>query len=70
VPIRVHTVVVSIQHSEQVSLLVLRDEIMTKVVKVVIPDKYLDDETKYHINPCGNFIIGGPMGDAGTNLIS
>ncbi len=59
--------VVSIQHSEQVTLPVLRDEIMTKVVKEVIPDKYLDINTKYHINPCGNFIIGGPMGDAGTN---
>ena len=66
VPIRVHTVVVSVQHSEQVTLPVLRDEIMAKVVKEVIPDKYLDNETKYHINPCGNFIIGGPMGDAGT----
>jgi S-adenosylmethionine synthetase len=60
-------VVVSIQHSEQVTLPVLRDEIMTKVVKEVIPDKYLDVNTKYHINPCGNFIIGGPMGDAGKN---
>jgi S-adenosylmethionine synthetase len=34
---------------------------MEKVVKVCIPEKYLDGETKYHINPCGNFIIGGPM---------
>jgi len=38
---------------------------MEKVIRVVIPKHYLDDTTKYHINPCGNFIIGGPMGDAG-----
>ena len=38
---------------------------MEKVIRTVIPSKYLDDDTKYHINPCGNFVIGGPMGDAG-----
>jgi len=65
VPIRVHTVVVSVQHSEKVTLEQLREDVMEKVVKEVIPAKYLDGETKYHINPCGNFIIGGPMGDAG-----
>ena len=43
----------------------LRKEILEKVVKVVIPEKYLDSETIVHINPCGNFIIGGPQGDAG-----
>ena len=65
VPLRVHTIVVSTQHSEKVSLEALREDIMEKVVKAVIPSKYLDAETKYHINPCGNFVIGGPMGDAG-----
>merc|ERR1712061_533414 len=65
VPTRVHTVVVSTQHSEKVTLPALREDIMEKVVKAVIPAKYLDDSTKYHINPCGNFFIGGPMGDAG-----
>ncbi|XP_040577855.1 S-adenosylmethionine synthase [Lepeophtheirus salmonis] len=65
IPQRVHTVVVSVQHSEKVSLDALRFDIMEKVVKVVIPPKYLDENTKYHINPCGNFTIGGPMGDAG-----
>ncbi len=65
IPIRVHTVVVSVQHSEKISLPALRDDVMEKVVREVIPEKYLDAETKYHINPCGNFIIGGPMGDAG-----
>merc|ERR1712136_698303 len=64
-PIRVHTVVVSCQHSEKVTLEALRKDIMEKVVMTAIPKKYLDDDTKYHINPCGNFVIGGPMGDAG-----
>lgn len=65
VPLRVHTVVISVQHSEQISLPQLRKEIMELVVREVIPAHYLDDQTIYHINPCGNFIIGGPMGDAG-----
>jgi len=65
VPIRVHTVVVSCQHSEKVTLEALRKDIMDKVVHTTIPKKYLDSDTKFHINPCGNFVIGGPMGDAG-----
>jgi len=65
VPIRVHTVVVSCQHSEKVTLEALRKDMMEKVIMTTIPKKYLDDDTKYHINPCGNFVIGGPMGDAG-----
>merc|ERR1711983_157605 len=65
IPLRVHTVVVSTQHSEKVTLPALREDVMEKVIKAVIPSEYLDDNTKYHINPCGNFVIGGPMGDAG-----
>ena len=65
VPKRVHTVVVSMQHSEKISLDDLRSEVMSKVVKEVIPAKYLDANTIVHINPCGLFVIGGPMGDAG-----
>merc|ERR1712077_124819 len=65
IPLRVHSIVVSTQHSEKVTLPALREDIMEKVIKTVIPAKYLDDSTKYHINPCGNFVIGGPMGDAG-----
>jgi len=65
IPTRVHTVVVSVQHSEKVSLECLRQDIMDKVVNTTIPKKYLDADTVYHINPCGNFVIGGPMGDAG-----
>lgn len=65
IPQRVHTVVVSVQHSEKISLEELRSEILEKVVKVVIPEQYLDDKTIVHINPCGAFVIGGPQGDAG-----
>lgn len=65
VPTRVHTVVVSVQHSESIHLDELRSEILNKVIKQVIPSEYLDDQTIYHINPCGNFILGGPGADAG-----
>lgn len=61
VPQRVHTVVVSLQHSEKVSLDELREQVMNKVVKDVIPAEYFDANTIVHINPCGLFIIGGPM---------
>ncbi|XP_011298621.1 S-adenosylmethionine synthase isoform X2 [Fopius arisanus] len=65
VPVRVHTVVVSLQHSEKVTLDELRRSVMDKVIKEVIPAKYLDEKTVFHVNPCGLFIIGGPQGDAG-----
>ncbi|XP_045765698.1 S-adenosylmethionine synthase isoform X1 [Maniola jurtina] len=65
VPQRVHTVVVSVQHSEKVSLETLRDEIKSRVIKEVIPPQYFDERTVVHINPCGDFIIGGPQSDAG-----
>ncbi|OCK85156.1 S-adenosylmethionine synthase [Lepidopterella palustris CBS 459.81] len=65
VPLRVDTVVVSAQHSEDISTEFLRKEIKEKIVKKVIPAKYLDDRTVYHIQPSGLFIIGGPQGDAG-----
>jgi len=65
IPVRVHTVVVSVQHSEKVTLECLKTDIMEKVVNTTIPKQYLDDKTVFHINPCGNFVIGGPMGDAG-----
>ncbi|XP_013190261.1 S-adenosylmethionine synthase isoform X1 [Amyelois transitella] len=65
VPQRVHTVVVSLQHSEKITLETLREEIKEKVIKEVIPPQYLDEKTVVHINPCGLFIIGGPQSDAG-----
>lgn len=61
IPQRVHTVVVSVQHSDKITLEALREDVMEKVIKVVIPNKYLDDQTIYHINPCGHFILGGPQ---------
>lgn len=65
IPIRVHTIVVSTQHSDKISLDTLRAEIKEKVIKATIPAKFLDSDTVCHINPCGDFVIGGPMGDAG-----
>lgn len=65
VPIRVHTVVVSTQHTDDISLDDLRKEVMQRVIFHVIPAKFLDRRTVYHINPCGKFIQAGPMGDAG-----
>jgi len=65
IPLRVHTVVISAQHDETVTMETLRKELQEKVVKVVIPAKYLDERTVYHIQPSGKFIIGGPQGDAG-----
>ncbi|KAF2012087.1 S-adenosylmethionine synthetase-like protein [Aaosphaeria arxii CBS 175.79] len=65
IPLRVDTVVVSAQHSEDITTEKLREEITEKIVKKVIPAKYLDDKTRYVIQPSGLFIIGGPQGDAG-----
>jgi len=65
IPRAIHSVVVSVQHSPDISLIDLRREVMEKVVRHVIPPKYLSPETVYHINPCGEFIIGGPQSDAG-----
>jgi len=66
IPIRVHTVVISTQHSESVSNEELRQALLDKVIKKVIPEKYLDDKTIFHLNPSGRFVIGGPQGDAGV----
>ena len=60
-PTRVHTVVISVQHSEDVTLEQLRNDLMEKVVQVVIPHKFLDERTVYHIQPSGRFVIGGPQ---------
>jgi len=64
-PARVEAVVISSQHSDDVSNGQLRSEIMENVIKPVIPAELLDENTKYHINPTGRFVVGGPMGDAG-----
>lgn len=65
VPLRVHTVVVSAQHSADITTEKVRKEIKEKIIEKVIPSQYLTDETIYHIQPSGLFIIGGPQGDAG-----
>jgi S-adenosylmethionine synthetase len=65
VPLRVHTVVISTQHSEDVTNEQISKDLMEHVIKPVIPAKYLDDKTIYHLNPSGRFVIGGPHGDAG-----
>jgi S-adenosylmethionine synthetase len=64
-PVRVDTVVISTQHSDVVSHEELTKAIMEQVIKPIIPAHMLDAKTKYHINPTGRFVIGGPMGDAG-----
>ena len=64
-PHRVDSVVISTQHSDSVSNEQLRADIMEHVIKPVIPAHMIDAKTKYHINPTGRFVIGGPMGDAG-----
>jgi S-adenosylmethionine synthetase len=64
-PVRVDAVVISTQHSETVSNDDLRGDVLKHVIQAVIPAELLDAGTKYHINPTGRFVIGGPMGDTG-----
>ncbi|MFA6761141.1 MAG: methionine adenosyltransferase [Sulfuricurvum sp.] len=64
-PISVETVVISTQHSPEVSQGRIKEDIINEVISVVIPKELLSDETVYHINPTGQFVIGGPQGDAG-----
>jgi S-adenosylmethionine synthetase len=64
-PVRVDAVVISTQHSESVGNDELRADILKHVIQAVIPANLLDAGTKYHINPTGRFVIGGPMGDTG-----
>lgn len=65
IPQRVHTIVISTQHNEEVSNEIIRENLMEHVVRYVVPAHLLDDKTIYHINPSGRFVIGGPHGDAG-----
>ena len=64
-PVRVDAVVISSQHAENVSNEQLRSDILRYVIQAVLPAELLDEDTKYHINPTGRFVIGGPMGDTG-----
>jgi len=65
VPQRVHTIVISTQHSEDVSNEQIAADLQEHVIKPVVPEQYLDDKTIYHLNPSARFVIGGPHGDAG-----
>ncbi|ORZ05044.1 S-adenosylmethionine synthase [Absidia repens] len=65
IPLRVDTIVISVQHAEEISTEDLRKALMEHVVKPVVPAHLLNDNTIYHIQPSGKFIIGGPQGDAG-----
>ncbi|MHB1675010.1 MAG: methionine adenosyltransferase [Acidobacteriaceae bacterium] len=64
-PVRVDAVVISTQHAESVTNEELRADILKHVIQATIPAGLLDEDTKYHINPTGRFVIGGPMGDTG-----
>ncbi|KAI3896808.1 hypothetical protein MKW98_009661 [Papaver atlanticum] len=65
IPIRVHTVLISTQHDETVTNEEIAKDLKEHVITPVIPAKYLDDNTIFHLNPSGRFVIGGPHGDAG-----
>ncbi|WP_411676742.1 methionine adenosyltransferase [Caproicibacter sp.] len=64
-PVRVDTVVVSAQHSPDVTLEQIRGDVMKHVIQAVVPQQWLDEKTKYYVNPTGRFVIGGPVGDSG-----
>ena len=65
IPKRIDTILISTQHKENVENEKIKHDILEKVIRKVIPSKYLDENTKYYINPTGKFTIGGPLGDTG-----
>jgi S-adenosylmethionine synthetase len=64
-PVAIDAVVLSTQHSPSISLADLREAVLEEIIKPVLPAEWLHEDTLYHINPTGNFVIGGPMGDCG-----
>lgn len=64
-PVRIDTIVISTQHDEYVALTQIRGDLIENVIKPIIPQQLLDENTKYFINPTGRFVIGGPVGDSG-----
>ncbi len=64
-PVGIEAVVLSTQHEDDVSNKVLREAVMEEIIKPVLPGKWLDKRTKFHINPTGRFVVGGPVGDCG-----
>ena len=63
--VRVDTILISTQHDPDVTREQIKKDLIEKVIKYVVPEELLDDDTKYYVNPTGSFIIGGPMGDSG-----
>jgi S-adenosylmethionine synthetase len=64
-PVGIEAVVLSTQHSDDISTKALREAVMEEILKPVLPTKWIDKRTKYHINPTGRFVVGGPVGDCG-----
>ncbi len=64
-PVRIDTVVISTQHAPEATPTQIRDEVIEYIIKPVLPTELLDAKTKYHINPTGRFVVGGPQGDCG-----
>ena len=64
-PVAIDTVVLSTQHREDIDKATLREAVMEEVIKPVLPEQWVSHDTKFHINPTGRFVIGGPMGDCG-----
>ncbi|HEV2664999.1 MAG TPA: methionine adenosyltransferase, partial [Blastocatellia bacterium] len=64
-PVRVDTVVISTQHGPEVAAEQIREDIIDHIIKPTIPPQLLDKDTKYHVNPTGRFVVGGPQGDTG-----
>ncbi|WP_066895763.1 methionine adenosyltransferase [Clostridium nigeriense] len=63
--VRIDTIVISTQHSEEISQEQIREDLMEYVIKAVVPSELLDEKTRYFINPTGRFVVGGPQGDSG-----
>jgi S-adenosylmethionine synthetase len=64
-PVRIDTVVISTQHAPEASNAQIREEVIEHIIKPTLPAQLLDSKTKYHINPTGRFVVGGPQGDCG-----
>ena len=64
-PVGIEAVVLSTQHSEEISQRKLREAVMEEIILPVLPSRWIDKRTKFHINPTGKFVVGGPVGDCG-----
>ena len=64
-PVRIDTIVVSTQHLPEIDMEILKKDVIENVIKTIVPNELLDNDTRYFINPTGRFVIGGPLGDSG-----